>query len=121
MTETPQRRFCSTFHRAVELVGRRWAGAILQVLGGGALRFAAIRCGVPDLTPRMLTERLREMEEAGIVERRVYPDRPPRVEYRLTEMGVELLAALEPLGAWATRWMPLEEAGEAAREQEVVG
>lgn len=104
-----ERSFCSTFHRAIELIGRRWAGAILHVLAQGPTRFAAIRATVPDISPRILTERLRELEEAGIVERTVLPERPPGVEYSLTDSGTQLHHALEPLGGWAHRWLPVEE------------
>ena len=100
-----ERSFCSTFHRAIELVGRRWAGAIIQTLAQGPTRFTAIRATVQNVTPRMLAERLRELEAEGVVERRVIPGRPPGVEYLLTPMGEELAAALKPLSAWAHRWM----------------
>jgi DNA-binding HxlR family transcriptional regulator len=111
MTEN-ERSYCSTFHRAIELVGRRWAGAILQVLRNGPARFGEVREQVPDLTARMLAARLQELEQVGIVLRSVIPERPPRAEYSLTEMGGELVEALDALGNWAHRWMPLEaEAG----------
>ena len=64
---------CSLYHRAVELVGKRWTGAILLVLMDGPLRFSEIRHLVPDLSDRLLSERLKELEAEGIVERRVEP------------------------------------------------
>jgi DNA-binding HxlR family transcriptional regulator len=96
---------CPQFHRAVELVGRRWTGAIIFVLLRGHARFAGLRAAIPDITDRMLSERLRELEHEGVVERRVIPDTPVRVEYDLTEKGRALAAAVDALGAWAHEWM----------------
>ncbi|MGH7713191.1 MAG: winged helix-turn-helix transcriptional regulator [Gemmatimonadaceae bacterium] len=109
-----ERTFCTTFQRAIELIGRRWTGAIIQVLEKGPIRFAGVLASVTDITPRMLTERLRELEEAGIVQRTVLPERPPRVEYALTEMGYELGKVLQGVGAWAQRWLPPEKAARAS-------
>ena len=76
---------CARFHRASELIGRRWTGAILFVLlQSPRCRFATLRAAVPDITDRMLSERLQELEHEGIVERTVIPDTPVRVEYGLT-------------------------------------
>jgi DNA-binding HxlR family transcriptional regulator len=78
---------CSRFHRASELIGRRWTGAIIFVLLKSRCRFAALRAAIPDITDRMLSERLQELEQEGIVERTVVPDTPVRVEYTLTRKG----------------------------------
>src|SRR5919109_5436380 len=78
---------CGLYHRAVELVGKRWTGAILLVMMGGPLRFSQIKQLVPDLSDRLLSERLKELEAEGVVERRVIDGGPMHVEYRLTEMG----------------------------------
>ena len=99
-----RRSCCSSFHRAVELVGRRWAGVIIHILTEGPGRFAAIESRLPDITPRMLSERLRQLEAEGIVERRVLPGSPAGVEYTLTRKGRDLARALEGIGAWARRW-----------------
>lgn len=96
---------CPLFHRAVELVGRRWTGAIIFVLLQGRTRFAGIRAAIPEITDRMLSERLRELEQEGVVERRVVPETPVKVEYELTDKGRALAAAVDALGAWAHRWM----------------
>src|SRR5213080_4192199 len=72
---------CRLYHRAVELVGKRWTGAILLVLLDGPLHFSGIRELVPDLSDRLLSERLKELEAEGIVERRVIDSSPPGVEY----------------------------------------
>ena len=88
---------CPDFHAAVELIGKRWSGAILWSLAPGPLYFAEIAQAVPGLSDRLLSRRLRELEAAGVVERAVHEGTPPRVSYRLTEKGREL-------GDWAKRW-----------------
>ena len=99
---------CSRFHRAIELIGSRWTGAILQTLLQGKTRYAAIKGVIPDITDRMLSERLRSLEGEKLVLRVVIPDSPVRVEYDLTPKGRELQKALREIGNWAERWIPLE-------------
>jgi DNA-binding HxlR family transcriptional regulator len=98
---------CPQFHRAVELVGKRWTGAILYVLleSGRPMRFSEIAHAVPDLSDRLLSERMKELERCGIVERHVTATSPVRVEYELTERGRELHTALSELKHWADRWL----------------
>ncbi len=103
-------RFCPRYQRAVEIVGRRWSGAVLRAMFGGASRFGEIREAIPDLSNRMLSERLRELEAEGIVERVVVPERPVRVEYRLTEKGRSLNEVVESLSRWADEWIDLKAA-----------
>ena len=95
---------CGLYHRAVELVGRRWTGAILLVLMDGPLRFSEVRERVPDLSDRLLSERMKELEREGIVERRVLEDVPLRVEYGLTPKGRALEPAVAALKRWAHEW-----------------
>jgi len=105
-TATADLRCCPRLHEAVELVGRRWTGAILAVLlQGGCMRFSEIAQAVPDLSDRLLSERMKELEARGIVERRVSDGTPVRVQYELTAMGRELAPALDELEAWAHRWL----------------
>lgn len=99
---------CSRFHRAVELIGSRWTGAIIQTLLQGKTRYALIKAAIPDITDRMLSERLRSLEAEDLVTRWVIADTPIRVEYELTEKGRSLENALREIGAWAERWFPLE-------------
>jgi DNA-binding HxlR family transcriptional regulator len=97
---------CPFYHEAVELVGRRWTGAILRVLmDDGPLRFSEIAALVPELSDRLLSERVKELEARGIVERTVHPGPPVRVEYALSRMGRELEPALSELQRWALRWL----------------
>jgi len=103
--QAPAPGCCPLFHQAVELVGRRWSGAILQVLTHGPLRFSEIAHAVPQLSDRLLAQRVRELEQRGLVHRTVIPGTPVRVEYELTEMGRDLAPALAELKAWAHRWL----------------
>jgi DNA-binding HxlR family transcriptional regulator len=96
---------CARFHQAVELIGARWTGAILHVLMRGRTRYADLRSAVPEISDRMLSERLRELEQAGIVERHVSPEPPIRVDYDLTPKGLALAPALDAIGAWAEKWV----------------
>jgi DNA-binding HxlR family transcriptional regulator len=96
---------CPLYHEAVELVGRRWTGAILVVLMNGPLRFSAVAHAVPELSDRLLSERMKELEARGIVRRTVHPGPPVRVEYGLSEMGRELGPALAEIQRWARRWL----------------
>src|SRR6202008_3104930 len=96
---------CPLYHEAVQIVGRRWTGAILRVLMDGPLRFSEIAQAVPELSDRLLSERMKELEARGIVERNVIPGPPLRVEYELSRMGHELEPALSELQTWANRWL----------------
>jgi DNA-binding HxlR family transcriptional regulator len=98
---------CPHFHRAVELVGKRWTGAILYVLlhAERPLRFSEIAHAVPDLSDRLLSERMKELERCGIVDRKVTGTSPVRVEYGLTDRGRDLAPALGELKGWADRWL----------------
>ncbi len=96
---------CPFYHEAVELVGRRWTGAILRVLMDRPMRFSEVGQAVPELSDRLLSARMKELEARGIVQRTVYAGPPVRVEYSLSEMGRELGPALTQLQEWAQRWL----------------
>jgi DNA-binding HxlR family transcriptional regulator len=95
---------CSLYHQAIELIGKRWSGAILLVLMDGPLHFSEIRDLVPDISDRLLSERLKELEGERIVERRVIDGAPVRVEYSLTDKGSALEPVVRSLKAWAHEW-----------------
>ena len=86
---------------AAELLGRRWALALVYASHAGAVRFNEFRQVVGEIPPRTLAQRLTELEEAGLLERTVTPSRPPRVEYRLTPQGLRLKATIDALRRWA--------------------
>lgn len=96
---------CPYYHRAVELIGRRWTGVVLSAMLDGATRFSEIGDAIPDVSDRMLSERLKELEADGIVERRVVPETPVKVEYRLTEKGLALEGVVGAIQAWASEWV----------------
>ena len=95
---------CARFHRASELIGRRWTGAIIFVLLRSRCRFAVLSAAIPEITDRMLSDRLQELEQEGIVERTVFPDTPVRVEYSLTKKGKGLTVAFDAIAEWAHKF-----------------
>ena len=95
---------CPHFHAAIELIGKRWTGAIVSALTEGPLRFGELARAVPGLSDRLLSQRLRELEEEGVVKREVEAGSPVRVSYSLTEKGAELRPAIQELKLWAKRW-----------------
>ena len=101
----PHAAVCPIYHRAIELIGRRWTGAILSAMLAGESRFSALTESVPGLSDRLLSERLKELEVEGIVTRSVFPEIPVRIEYTLTEKGRALGEVMDAIGAWAHRWL----------------
>src|SRR6058998_1959894 len=93
--------FCPNYHRAVELIGRRWTGAILRAMLVGVSRFSELTETVPGLSDRMLSERLKELEAEGLVVRSVIPETPVRIEYHLTDKGRSLVSVVEAVSRWA--------------------
>src|SRR6187551_2285061 len=96
---------CPRYHHAIELIGRRWSGAILQVMRGGVVRFSDLAAAIPGLSDRMLSERLKELEAERLIERRVIPETPVRVEYHLTPRGEALGSVLDAVTSWAHTWL----------------
>jgi DNA-binding HxlR family transcriptional regulator len=107
MANTPP-ELCARFHRASELIGRRWTGAIIFVLLKSRCRFAVLRDAIPEITDRMLSDRLQELEMEGIVDRTVIPETPVRVEYALTKKGRALATAIDAIVEWAHKWSDAE-------------
>jgi DNA-binding HxlR family transcriptional regulator len=99
---------CPRFHRAVELVGKRWTGAIIQVLLSGPHRFNEILVAIPGISDRLLTERLRELEAEELIVRRVEAGSPVKVVYEVTCAGAELKEPMDALGRWAEKWIGIE-------------
>jgi DNA-binding HxlR family transcriptional regulator len=101
----PAPELCRRFHRASELIGRRWTGAIIFVMLRQPCRFAVLREAIPQITDRMLSQRLQELEQEGIVQRVVLPQPPVRVEYTLTKKGRALGKAIGAITDWAHTWI----------------
>jgi DNA-binding HxlR family transcriptional regulator len=93
------------FQRAIEFIGRRWVGVILYVLLEGPARFNELLARIPNLSDRLLTERLRELEAAGMVTRDVQPGPPVRVVYALTDAGRSLTGIIRDIAAWGHEWL----------------
>lgn len=115
MSDDQIEAFCPLFHHAIELIGRRWTGAILRALGCDLVRYNEIAAAIPGLSDRLLSERLKELEAEGIVERTVIPETPVLIEYRLTDSGRDLLPALDAVAAWAEKWGTVESVSGATR------
>lgn len=88
----------------MELIGQRWNSAILLALARGATRFSEVIASVPGLSDRLLAQRLKVLEQAGLVTREVIPTTPVRIVYGLTDRGRELMRSLQPLTQWGVRW-----------------
>lgn len=95
---------CPRLSKAMELVGKRWTALIIYQLLEGPQRFNAIEAALP-ISGRLLSERLKELEKEGIVERKVFSEMPIRVEYNLTEKGHSLEQAVREIEIWAKNWL----------------
>lgn len=100
---------CPKFEAAFELLGKRWTGLIIQVLLSGPKRFKDLSDIIPGMSDRMLSERFKELEAAGIIIRHVYPETPVRIEYELTEKGKGLELAMKEVQEWAEKWAAHDE------------
>jgi DNA-binding HxlR family transcriptional regulator len=96
---------CPYYHQAIELIGKRWTGAIVDALLPHSRRFSEIAHAIPQISDRLLSIRLRELEAEGIVERHVFDGSPVRVEYALTPKGRALEPAIGALRFWAREWI----------------
>lgn len=101
---------CPRYESAIQILGKRWTGLILDTLLQGPQRFCELTSTVEGLSDRVLSDRLRELEAEGIVERVVFPQIPVRVEYRLTEKGRALEPIVQAIHTWAQNWVELPEA-----------
>lgn len=108
--ETIERKaaFCPRFHKAIEQIGGRWTGVIIQALASDVRRFGDLKSTIPGLSDRMLADRLKELQADGIVVRTVIPETPVRVEYRLTEKGCSLAGVMAAITTWAETWVEVD-------------
>ena len=103
--EISGKRYRCYFELTLSVIGGKWKPIILYHLSlADAVRFGELRRGMPDVTERMLTRQLRELEADGLVHREVYREVPPRVEYSLTEMGASLIPILKQMQAWGVEY-----------------
>lgn len=99
-----ERAVCESFQRAAQLVGKRWVPQIVWVLLDGPRRYSLVRDAIPEISDTVLSERLRELEAAGILTRAVTPSTPVLIEYALSERGRDLAKVIDGLATWADRW-----------------
>ncbi|ANE45789.1 hypothetical protein SY83_05170 [Paenibacillus swuensis] len=97
---------CPQFEKGVELLSKRWSALIIHQLLQGPQRFINIDQALPNLSHKVLSERLRELEHEGLVRRDVYPESPVRIEYSLTDKGIAMTPVLEELFKWSVHWLP---------------
>jgi DNA-binding HxlR family transcriptional regulator len=102
-------QMCPRYQRAIEILGKRWTGLIIRVLLGGPLRFNEIVSQLEVVSDRVLSERLKELEAEGVIERRVYPETPVRIEYQLSERGRALSPVVAAIEQWSHDWIELEQ------------
>ena len=99
--------YCPYYAAAGDMLTRRWAPIVLRALVTGPKRFGELATTIPDMTDKLLSQRLKDLEDEGLVERFLADGRPARVEYRLTEKGVELGDILLDINRWALKWIDL--------------
>lgn len=98
---------CPRFEKAVDVLSKRWVALIVFVLMQGPRRFGEIESCLSNLSGKVLSDRLKEMENEGIIQRTVYPEMPVRIEYSLTAKGTALAPILGEISNWSTEWIEL--------------
>jgi DNA-binding HxlR family transcriptional regulator len=107
--------YCHHFHRAAEMLTRRWTPEIVRAMLAGSVRFSEFTAAIPGLSDRLLSERLKALESEAILTRSVIPETPVRIEYRLTEKGESLAKAIVAISEWADRWVTAQDLEAAAK------
>lgn len=107
MTQGSYKQFCPVA-MAAEILCSRWTVVLLRELVAGSTRFNDLRRGVPRMSPALLSQRLKELDSAGIIARRPSTTEPGVFEYHLTEAGCELEPVVEAFGIWGQRWVAAE-------------
>jgi DNA-binding HxlR family transcriptional regulator len=108
---------CPSVENAFALLGRKWAGLIIHVLAGGPMHFCDLEKAIPSVSARMITERVKDLEASGIVQRTVFTGTPVRVTYRLSEKGRALIPVMKGIEAWARTWSAAPEPQAAPERQ----
>ena len=104
VSEKEEGPVCAHFQRAAELLGKRWTPQIVRALLADHARFSDLRLAIPSISDALLSDRLKELEAAGILTRTVTPATPVRIDYELTARGRDLSGVIEELAEWAERW-----------------
>ncbi|MFS0727212.1 winged helix-turn-helix transcriptional regulator [Paenibacillus sp. 1P07SE] len=98
-------KMCPKYESAAEILCKKWTGLIIRVLLDGPKRFKEMKEQIPDMSDKMLTDRMKELEAMDIVKRTVYPEMPVRIEYELTEKGRGLEPIIQSIQGWGEHWM----------------
>ncbi len=98
-------KLCPKYASAFELLGKRWIGMVIRVLFEGTCRFKDLHEEIPNISQKVLAERLRKLEENGIVRREVLDEKPVKVLYSLTNKGKELKPVMDEVQIWAMKWV----------------
>jgi DNA-binding HxlR family transcriptional regulator len=96
---------CCPIERTATLIGDRWTPLIVRDLAPGCRRFSELQRSLGAISPKTLSDRLRRLEEAGVITRACYAEMPPRVEYRLTDKGLALLSVIESMREFGITWL----------------
>lgn|SRR5690625_1172312 len=98
-------QMCPRYEAAMGILGKKWTGMLIRILLGGPRRFSDFKAQIPDLSDRLLSERLSELEELGVINRTVHDCKPVKIEYELTEKGRALEPVVEAIQNWSEKWM----------------
>jgi DNA-binding HxlR family transcriptional regulator len=108
MTEKRHLDYTCSMEAALSIISGKWKLTILNRLLPGPQRYSDIKRDIPGITEKMLTQQLREMEEDGIIKRKIYPVVPPKVEYSFTDLGQELTGIFKSLSVWGKNFLPAD-------------
>lgn len=109
MIKTKTKEYKCHVELTLDIIGGKWKALILWQLKNQVLRFSELKRTLPEITQRMLTQQLRELEEDGMVNRKVYAQVPPKVEYSLTENGESVIPILELMCQWGRKYQGIKE------------
>ncbi|GAF64728.1 putative transcriptional regulator [Bacillus sp. TS-2] len=98
-------QMCPKYELAIELLGKKWTGLMIRVLLDGPKRFKEIKAQIPEMSDRILTERIKELEKLDVIKRNVYPEKPVRIEYELSEKGKALEPVIKAIQLWGEKWV----------------
>ncbi|MFC0417451.1 winged helix-turn-helix transcriptional regulator [Cytobacillus solani] len=95
---------CPRFEKAMSIISQRWTGLVIYQLLNGPQRFSTIEAAI-GISGRVLSERLKDLEQEGIVKREVFPETPVRIEYSLTDKGLSLEPLMKDIEKWSQTWL----------------
>ena len=100
---------CETIRRGMDIIGSRWKLIIIELLRGGTKRYGEIKRLMPDTSEKMLISELKSLTELGFIERKSYPEVPPKVEYSITEKGKGIYSVIDVISEWSLKHIDLED------------